>query len=82
MTDLDGIIFVNKAVSEPTLVTLPLNPKIGRVVIIKDMKGDADSNFISVQMSGGTVDGLPGFTMSNNYQSMTFAFNGNEWNII
>lgn len=83
MLDSDGILFINKSISESTLVTLPLNPKcIGMMVIVKDMKGDADTNFITVQMSGGTLDGLSQFIMSNNYQSMTFAFNGNEWNII
>lgn len=78
----DGIVFVNKIVGAPTLATLPLTPKIGMTIIVKDMKGDADINFITVQMSSGTIDGLPQFVMSNDYQSMTFAFNGTEWNII
>lgn len=82
MADTDGIIFLNKTASESTLVTLPLAPKSGMIVIVKDMKGDADTNFVTIVMSAGTVDGLPQFVMSNNYQSITFTFNGTEWNII
>lgn len=82
MLESDTILWLNKTTGEPTTVTLPTSPKLGRVVYVKDMKGDADTNFITVAMSGGTIDGMPQFIMSNNYQSLTFAYNGTEWNII
>jgi hypothetical protein len=82
MTDSDCMVFINKIASEATTVTLPLSPKDGMFVVVKDMKGDADINPITVVVSGGTLDGLSQFIMSNNYQSMMFAYNGTEWNII
>jgi hypothetical protein len=79
----DFAVMLNKTVGEATLVTLPATTDEGRLIIIKDIKGDAMINNIRVEVSGGgTIDGFIGFIMSQNYQSLTFLFCGSGWNII
>ncbi len=79
----DSIIMLNKTVGAATIVTLPSLQKVGRVLIIKDLKGDANINQITVLASGGeTIDGLAGFVISQTFQSITLIYNGSGWSII
>lgn len=79
----DAVLMINKSLSEATTLTLSSGQKIGRVLIIKDLKGDANSNFTTILASGGeTIDGILGVQMTQNYQSITFIYNGSGWSII
>lgn len=78
----DAIVAINKTVGAATLVTLPSTTSEGRMVIIKDKRGDAFTNNITLVVSGGgTIDSLPGFIMSQNYQSTTLVFCAGSWSI-
>lgn len=78
----DNVIMVNKTVGAPTVVTLPASPTEGCEIIIKDAKGDAFTNNITISAAAGNIDGLTSFILTQNYQSFTFIYNGTEWNVI
>lgn len=75
-------VIINKTIGSSTQVVLPLVPSSGQEVMIKDGKGDANMNNITVTPSGSTIDGNTSVIMRNRYQAMTYLWNGTEWNII
>jgi len=81
-TPADDIIMVNKTIGAATIVILPSSPGAGRMVVVKDSKGDAFTNNITIRASAGTIDGLNSFVITQNYQAFTFVYNGTEWNVI
>jgi len=82
MTD-EVTLNVNKTVGGATTVTLPANPDNGREVKIKDAKGDAATNNITIQgASAATIDGGATLVISANYGSVVLSFNGTEWNVV
>jgi len=83
VTSSDLVVLLSKAASEATAVTLPSSQTLGRMIVIKDLKGDASTNNVTIVTSGGeTVDGLVGFSMTQNFQSITLMYNGSGWSII
>jgi hypothetical protein len=77
----------NRIISNPTVagavtITLPLAPVTGREIVIKDGKGDAATNNITISGNGKTIDGNANFVINNNYDSVTIIYNGTQWNII
>ncbi len=77
----DHIIVVNKTVGASTNVPLPVGV-LGRCLIIKDGKGDASSNNITLTPNSGNIDGAATFVMNADRQAMTIVFSGGEWSII
>lgn len=79
----DYIICLNKTVGAATTINLPATPATDRLVVVKDCKGDANSNNITTKTTDGTtIDGTAGATgivFSTAYQSGTFHYNGAEW---
>lgn len=73
----DGVIVVNKTVGSPTSVTLPLVPVTGAPLTVKDGKGDAAVNNITLL---GTIDAQPNLVMNIGYESVTVVWNGAQWN--
>jgi hypothetical protein len=51
-------------------------------MIIKDGKGDAATNNITVTPAAGTIDGSSTAVINTNYGSMQLIYNGTQWNII
>lgn len=81
--DKNSRIVVAKASGSPTLVNLPATFTPGREVVIKDGNGDANINNITVSPpSGIAIDGFTNIKMRINYQSISFMYNGADWNII
>jgi hypothetical protein len=76
LTDYD--IAVN--VAGPSSVIFPVSPT-GTVFIVKDASGLASGNPITITAST-TIDGSANATINTNYGSLTFVFNGTEWNIV
>lgn len=74
-------LVVNKGAGSPTAVNLPATPKLGQEILVKDGKGDAKTNNITVDGNGTTIDGFSDVVLINNYQAYTFFYNGTEWNI-
>ncbi len=78
----DGTVFINKASGSPTTVTLYSSPAIGATHVIKDARGDAGLNNITVQSATSTIDGQANFVLRANYAAICLVFNGVEWSII
>ena len=76
-------VVINKSVGSDTQVVLPSGTCLGHEILIKDGKGDANQNKITIIASGGlTIDGQNSIIIRQKYQSMHFMYNGTEWNII
>lgn len=78
----DTILLVGNVTAAPITITLPPAPCTGRVVFIKDILGNANTFNITVVSAAGTIDGLAGFIISQNYQAISLMYNGTEWNLI
>jgi hypothetical protein len=81
-TPADVVIVINKSVGGATTVTLPVLPQMGRTIVIKDGKGDAAANNITVQGAAGNIDGSGTYVMNANYRGLTLVYNGTQWNKI
>ena len=81
-TSMDTMILVNNATSTPITLVLPATPCLGRIVYVKDIAGNANTFNITVVSALGTIDGLSGFIISQNYQAITLLYNGTEWSLI
>lgn len=75
-------IVINKSVGSATAVSMPVSPKLGQTVLIKDGKGDAKANNITIDPTPTTIDGFSSIVMTNNYQAFELLYNGTEWNIV
>ncbi len=82
VTTADSVIVVNKTIGAPTAVSLPTSPSTGDTYTIKDGKGDASTNNITVTPAAGTIDGLTSYVINVAKGSVTFLYNGTQWNII
>lgn len=82
VTAADDIIVVNKGTGAATAVNLPSSPYVGLTFVIKDGKGDAGTNNITITPASGNIDGAATFVMSKNYQAAIVVYNGTEWNQI
>lgn len=78
----DHIVVVNKTSGAATTVNLPSSPATGRTLIIKDGKGDCQTNNITLTPASGNIDGEGTFVMRVNYTAITLVYNGTEWSII
>ena len=75
-------VIVKKTVGSSTTVFLPANPTTGQEYTVKDGKGDAFTNPITVDGSGINIDGSPSWLLNVNYQSVTIFFDGSEYLVI
>lgn len=80
MTAYDEVLVSNLSVAGAVAVTLPASPAIGQRVTVKDGKGDAGSNNITVAPAAGNVDGSASHVISSNYGAQDYVYNGTEWN--
>lgn len=63
----DYFICVNKGSGSATNILLPNAPTPGDLYIIKDCKGDAGSNNITISPTGATIDGASNVLINSNY---------------
>lgn len=78
----DYIIIVNKSSGAATTVNLPSSPVTGQPFRIKDGKGDAATNNITITPASGTIDGMSTYVLDINYGSIDVVYNGTEWNAL
>ena len=78
----DDIVIINKTTGEETAVTLPGSPATGATIIIKDGKGDALTNNITISAAVGNIDGSTTQVINASYGARMFVYNGTEWNVI
>lgn len=78
--DYDQVFKLKKGTGAATSLTLP-TPTTDRRITVKDAKGDALINNITVI---GTIDGGSSFVMNLNYQANTFVFDTttSEWSVL
>lgn len=79
------VIYVD-ASGGPITITLPYEITIDKTYVIKDWKGQAASNNITVEVStpGGTIEGSATFVLNQNYQVVCLQMTGTpgEWIIL
>lgn len=69
----DSRILVNKTVGSATSILLLPSASYSLPVLVKDLKGDAGTNPITVTFSGSqTIDGLSEIIINNNYGYLWF----------
>ena len=78
----DGVIVLNKTTGAATTVNLPASPQTGKRFIIKDGKGDAATNNITITPAAGTIDGAASLVINTNYGRATVVYNGAQWNAL
>ena len=77
----DYLVAINKVTGAATTVDLPSSPATGDVYVIKDDKGDAATNNITVTPASGNIDGASTFVMNVNHQSAAFTYDGTQWEV-
>lgn len=84
----ETVLVVRKASAAATAVTLPTVSGAkdnGRTVVVKDGKGDAGTNNITItDPSAQTIDGGASLVISANYGKATLCYDGagSKWNVI
>ena len=82
VTGSDEIIIINQTVGAAITVNLPAIGTTGRELIIKDGKGDAGTNNITIDGNGAeTIDGLTTQVLNGDYWSLSLVDNGTEWSV-
>lgn len=62
-------------------ITLPAGT-LGKVYVIKDAVGDANTNPITVVTTGSTIDSLSSYVLNTDWGSISLIYNGIEWNVV
>jgi hypothetical protein len=78
----DYVIIVRKTTGAATTVDLPVSPTVGQTFVIKDGKGDAHTNNITLIPASGTIDGATTYVMNTNYASKEIIYTGVEWSVL
>jgi hypothetical protein len=78
ITGTDYFVCINKTVGAATSVTLPAVAP-GRTIIIKDCKGDASTNNITMTPASGTIDGAATIVIVSNFGAWRGIYNGVGW---
>lgn len=81
----EAFLEVKKAVGAATTVTLPPMPAMTQISLafVKDGKGDAATNPITVQgASAATIDGAASHVINTNYGCAIYRWNGTEWGLV
>ncbi|MGZ3723522.1 MAG: hypothetical protein ACXVA9_11355, partial [Bdellovibrionales bacterium] len=81
VTTADYIICLNKTVGAATAVNLPASPGVGDQYVIKDCKGDANTNNITVTPNAGNIDGAATYIMNIARQSVGIFYDGTQWQV-
>lgn len=79
VTTADGIISVNKTVGAATAVSLYATPATGDLIIIKDAKGDANTNNITITPAAGNIDNASTLVISAAKGAVRLAYDGTQW---
>lgn len=83
VTSADYLVVVNKTVGAATVVNLPVAGSVtGQVYVIKDGKGDANTNNLTLTPSAGNIDGAATYVMNVNYEAITVVDNGTQYNVL
>ena len=73
--------YITSTSAAATVITLPTGT-LGKVYVVKDSVGDANTNPITVVATGSTIDSLASYVMNTPWGSISLIYNGIEWNVI
>lgn len=76
------MMLVNKTIGSATAVSLSQGASPWVIYTIKDYKGDAATNNITVTPSSGLIDGAASFVININYMAASLVFDGTNWSIV
>lgn len=62
-------------------ITLPAGT-VGKVYVVKDAVGDANTNPITVVATASTIDSQANYILDTNWGSISLIYNGIEWNVV
>lgn len=79
-TTRDHLIVVRKTGGSATSIVLPAAPSKGNEITVKDGRGDASTNNITVR--GGTIDGASSYVIAVNRGVVRLTFDGSEWVVL
>lgn len=82
VTNDDYIVALNKTAGAATVVNLMATPATGTQIIVKDAKGDANANNITITPAAGNIDGAGTYVINTNYGSAWISYNGAEWSML
>jgi len=75
-----GYLWVNNTTAAALTVTLPPSPGNGQSVVVKDVAGNAGTDAITVQGSGGDlIEGAASLDLVHNYSWLNLVFTGVQW---
>lgn len=75
----DFMVEINNTIPAATTVYLEAVPAAGRVCVVKDGAGNAQTYNITVNGNGNNIDGQPTQLIRTNRESMSFAWDGTQW---
>lgn len=75
----DSIIIINKTIPGSTIVNLPTTSNNGKIITIKDGKGDANSNTITLLTTTNTIENTNTYTISVNLGFINIVSQTNNW---
>lgn len=75
----DYFICVNKTVGAATTVNLPATPVTGQTYVVKDCKGDSQTNNITLTPAAGNIDGASTLVLNQGYGSVSLIYTGSAW---
>ena len=82
VTTADDLVVVKKSVGAATTVNLPATPATGLTFTIKDGKGDAGANNITITPAAGLIDGAATLVISTNYGAREISYDGTAWGAV
>lgn len=77
----DDVIQVNNAQDIPTTILLPSGFSKGKLVTIKDKKGNANAFHIIIVSEAGQIDGLPRLELVVDKGSYALIWDGDAWSM-
>jgi hypothetical protein len=78
----DDMVVVNKTTGAATTANLPANYIPFKEYVVKDGKGDAGTNNITITPAAGTIDGAATNVISTNYGLRRLMHNTTQWNVV
>lgn len=72
-------VVVDRSTTGVAFIGLPSSPEAGRIITVKDGKGDAATNTITIV---GTIDGATNYNITTNYGKVTLFYDGTKWLVI
>jgi len=82
ITTADEVVIINKGTGSATPLSLNSTTNIGRTVTVKDGKGDAATNNITITPTSGLIDGASTYVINTAYGAVRLVFDGTNWQVI